>query len=72
MVASARNDANWTKPGSEMEINARELGFGEKSKFYLYDEMSHGWTIRGDVNDKKIARDVGSAFNNALEFFKSL
>ena len=51
MVASAGNDQAWTKPGAEWEISARDLGFGEKSKFYVFPDMSHGWTIRGDIKD---------------------
>ena len=51
---------------------AKELGYGEKSKFYLYDEMAHGWTIRGDIKEEKIARDVESAFSNAVAFFNSI
>ena len=39
MVAAAGNDAPWTKPGDEWENSAKALGFGEKSKFYLFDEM---------------------------------
>ena len=51
MVASAANDSAWTKPDAEWEISSRNLGFGEKSKFYVFPDMSHGWTIRGDIND---------------------
>ena len=63
MVAAAGNDAPWTKPGDEWENSAKALGFGEKSKFYLYEEMQHGWVCRGDIKDEKIARDVNSVFN---------
>jgi hypothetical protein len=34
--------------------------------------MKHGWTIRGDVTDQKIARDVNIVFNHAAEFLKAL
>jgi hypothetical protein len=36
MVAAAGNDAEWTKPGGEWEVSSKELGFAEKSKFYLF------------------------------------
>lgn len=72
MIAAAGNDLPWTKPGGEMEENAAKLGYGEKSKFYEFADMAHGWTVRGDIKDEKIARDVDIVFNNALDFIKSL
>ena len=54
MVASAGNDEEWGKPGAEWEQTSTKLGFGEKSKFYVFPEMSHGWAIRGDITDPKI------------------
>jgi hypothetical protein len=72
MVAAAGNDADWTKPGSEWEVGSKELGFGEKSKFYLFADMQHGWVNRGDIKDDKIARDVNLAFNHAVDFLHSL
>ena len=71
MVASAGNDASWGKPGAEWENSSNQLGFG-KSRFYVFPDMKHGWTIRGDISNKKIARDVNIAFKNAAEFLKSL
>ena len=72
MVAAAGNDPAWTKPGDEWENISKALGFGEKSKFYHFDEMQHGWTNRGDINDEKIARDVNLAFTYAADFIRSL
>ena len=63
MVAAAGNDAEWTKPGTEWEESSKALGFAEKSKFYLYPDMQHGWTNRGDIKDEKIARDVNLALS---------
>jgi hypothetical protein len=34
--------------------------------------MAHGWVSRGDVKDKKIARDVNLAFERAADFLQSL
>ena len=72
MIAAAGNDLVWTKPGGEMEENAKKLGYDEKSKFYEFVDMAHGWTVRGDIKDEKIARDVDLAFNYADDFIKSL
>ena len=72
MVAAAGNDAEWTKPNDEWEKSSKELGFGEKSKFFVYPEMVHGWSIRGDIKDPTIVRDVDSAFKNVVDFLNSL
>ena len=72
MVAAAGNDAEWTKPGGEWETISKELGFAEKSKFYLFEDMAHGWVNRGDVKQEKIARDVDLAFQHAAEFLATL
>ena len=72
VVAAAANDQDWTKPGAEWELSSKALGFGEQSKFYEFTDMIHGWTIRGDIKDDKIARDVNLAFDYADQFLKSL
>jgi len=58
MIAAAGNDLVWTKPGGEMEEVAKKNGHAEKSKFYEFADMAHGWTCRGDIKDEKIKRDV--------------
>ena len=72
MVAAASNDAEWSKPGSEWEETSKSLGFGEKSKFYLFQDMVHGWANRGDVKNELVARDVDLALKHALDFINSL
>jgi len=59
-------------PGEEWEKSSASKGFGEKSKFYAFPDMKHGWTCRADINDELIARDVNKAFNYVLEFINSL
>ncbi len=72
LVAAAGNDPDWTHAGGEWEQSSTTLGFAEKSKFYSFRDMQHGWTCRGDIKDEKIARDVDVAFNQVLEFLRSL
>lgn len=31
--------------------------------------MIHGWTVRGDVNDEKVKRDVEKAIHLCKEYF---
>merc|ERR1719378_684265 len=33
-----------------------------------YEEMSHGWSVRGDMSDPAVARDVASAFEETMAF----
>ena len=72
MVATAGNDPDWAKPGAEWQESSKALGHDQKSKFYLFAEMVHGWVPRGDVKVENIARDVDLALNHALEFIRSL
>ena len=34
-----------------------------------FPDMGHGWTVRGDLNDPVVKRDVDKAFNMVLDFF---
>ena len=34
-----------------------------------FPDMRHGWTVRGDLADPAIERDVKKAFNLVLAFF---
>ena len=31
--------------------------------------MTHGWTVRGDINDEKVKRDVQSAIELCDQYF---
>jgi len=72
LVGSAGNDPDWTKPGAEWEKSSAAKGFGQKSKFYDFPDVVHGWSNRGDINDEKVARDVNLAYDRVEEFFNSL
>jgi len=45
--------------------------FAEKCGYRLFDEMKHGWSVRGDLTDPAIHRDVDECFRLAIEFFKN-
>lgn len=72
LVAAAGNDPDWTHPGGEWEQSSNSLGYGEKSKFYSFPEMLHGWSNRGDISDEKIARDVNLTWDYVSNFIASL
>jgi hypothetical protein len=53
--------------------NTRPSGLGRKIlgdslEIVEFPDMQHGWTIRGDLTDPKVDRDVKKAFNLALAF----
>ena len=43
---------------------------GDALEIVEFPDMKHGWTIRGDLNEKNVDRDVKKAFNLVLSFFK--
>jgi len=43
---------------------------GDALSVVTFPDMKHGWSIRGDLSDPKVDRDVKKAFNLALGFFK--
>jgi len=42
---------------------------GDALEIVTFPDMQHGWSIRGDLSDPKVDRDVKKAFNMALTFF---
>ena len=39
------------------------------SESIYFPDMSHGWTVRGDLEDPNVKRDVEAAINKTIEFF---
>jgi len=46
-----------------------EQVLGSKLEITEFPEMQHGWSVRGDMTDPAIARDVTKAVTETLEFF---
>jgi len=46
-----------------------EQVLGGKLKITEFSEMQHGWTVRGDMTDQAVARDVTKAIQETLDFF---
>ena len=42
---------------------------GDFAEITEFPDMRHGWTVRGDLSDPIIDRDVKKAFNFVLSFF---
>ena len=43
---------------------------GDALEIVEFPEMQHGWSIRGDLGEQKVERDVQKAFNLSLAFFR--
>jgi len=60
----SRTDSPNVKPGGMAENI-----LGDKLHIIEFNEMNHGWTVRGNLSDPTIDRDVHSAIAEALDFF---
>ena len=47
-----------------------EKVLGEKLTLVEFPEMTHGWTVRGNLADPAVVRDVQKAKDLVLEFFE--
>ena len=61
----AGNDHPNTKFGG-----AGKKVLGDALKIIEFSDMTHGWSVRGDMADPVVERDVVKAFNFTLAFFK--
>jgi len=43
---------------------------GDALEIVTFPDMKHGWSVRGDMKDPKVERDVKKAFNLAMAFFR--
>jgi len=63
MILAAGNDPSWLKPGGEVEAILTKKVFGPECVFRVFENMTHGWSIRGDMNDPEIAAAVHEAWD---------
>ena len=69
MLAPAGNDMeNWGEATANAEA-LKKSACGDKCVWKPYPEMSHGWSVRGDVQDPKVKADVESVLADAIGFF---
>jgi dienelactone hydrolase len=65
----AGNDEVGLKPNGAL-IALMEKNLGEKVKSVEFPKMQHGWFVRGDLADPKIAEDYKESFRLSVEFFQ--
>lgn len=69
LLPAAGDDAMY-KPGSEMmAILEGKEGIGAAMESVEYPEMTHGWVIRGDLNEPAVVRDADDALARATAAF---
>ena len=52
------------------QIFERLVSNNPASKTVLFPDMTHGWSIRGDVSDANTSRDVSKCYSLMEEFLK--
>ena len=65
LILPASNDSDTCKPNglASTVLNGRVT-------IVPFDNMTHGWTTRGDVTQPNVEDDVKKAFDLAVRFFK--
>lgn len=58
----------WSEDG-ELGSALKSSKRGSECVWSIYPEMSHGWSIRGDVSDPLVARDVDLVLKDATQYF---
>ena len=65
LLLPAGNDAPWKEDQeSVQELKKNAPAFDLKE----FPEMKHGWSVRGDLTDPAVRRDVELAFDKAKDF----
>lgn len=67
LMLTAGNDDKRCKPGGVEEALLR--GAATPARLVEFDEMKHGWVIKGDVADPTVARDVQRAVAEVIDWF---
>jgi len=71
MLIQAGNDSPDGKPGSEVETILLSKPFGASCVLKEFPDMVHGWTLRGDLTDEKVARDVALTMDLIMQFLNT-
>jgi dienelactone hydrolase len=68
MMLAAGNDSESTKAKGIADVTFSKKDFGSKCVFKEFPDMVHGWVVKGDIKDEKIARDYAAAMKLGIEF----
>jgi len=69
LISPAGNDVPTWAEDSPFLSALKSSACASACEFKLYPDMVHGWTLRGDIANAAVARDVGLAFDAAVAFF---
>eukprot|EP01096_Ripella_sp_DP13-Kostka_P016146 TRINITY_DN776_c0_g1_i2.p2 TRINITY_DN776_c0_g1~~TRINITY_DN776_c0_g1_i2.p2 ORF type:complete len:260 (-),score=109.90 TRINITY_DN776_c0_g1_i2:39-779(-) len=65
LFCPAGNDA----PTDPLKAVLDQKPFGDRCVYHPFPDMLHGWSVRGDLNDPTVARDVALVFDLVFSFF---
>lgn len=68
MLLNAREDAPEQQPGGAIEKIVSK--HGDQSVFKTIEGVTHGWSIRGDLNDDIVKKGVEETFELIVPFFE--
>ncbi len=68
MILQAGNDNPAGKPNSEVHEILLTKPFGGQCVLKEFEEMLHGWVLRGDLSNPAVERDVYLAMDMTMDF----
>ena len=68
LLASAGDDAASLQPGGKI-ASLLESRFGKVCVVHTFQDMLHGWMVRGPLSDPAIRRDYEAGISLATQFF---
>lgn len=68
-IAPASSDLRDWADGSDSHLALKASSCGGQCVLKSYPDMIHGWSIRGDLSDPTVARDVQAVMEDASRFF---
>jgi len=70
IVFTAGGDPENIKPGGSLELLLKGKNLGVDSEFYVYEEMTHGWVLRGDLEIENVRRDTKDALSKGIAYLQ--
>ena len=68
LLPAGNDDATYKSGGDLFSLLEKIPEIGPSMGTRSYEDMVHGWSIRGDMSDVTVSRDVASAFEETSTF----
>jgi hypothetical protein len=69
LLPAANDPADVKEKGEIVELLIKRFG-ADKVGTTEFPDMTHGWVVRGDLKDEKVARDFNKSIHLIHEYFK--